>query len=355
MSGGSFLTPKEQIKHCEAKGIQFNKISKTKATVYLEDNNNYFKLRSFRKNFVKNDATKKYLHLDFAHLIDLAIIDNRLRRILLEMALSIEHFSKVHLLKILRELDEDGYVILQDYLNQLDESKRKRVLSDLKKNSGSTYCGNLYDKYMKTDNLSGCPVWVFLEVISFGQYLHFYKFCTTRSPDIKVQKELTTILHLMRTVKDLRNACAHNNCIINDLRAKHSKSKFRPNQDIMRALSTIGISKDARDRHLKRAPFYQIVTTLYAHTIIVQSKGVHRHISEELQEFKNRIYRDFSYNENEIIKAPFNLLIKIFDSWFNLGYDTTTEKKQLCFCKSGIVWYRSIFSFIHNLVNKIKR
>ena len=125
MTKRAFLTPKEQIKHCEQKGIQFNKISKSKAIMYLEDNNNYFKLRSFRKNYVKDPNLGKYTNLDFADLVDLAIIDNRLRRILLEMSLSIEHFSKVHLLKVLQETGEDGYAIIQDYVSQLSQSNKK--------------------------------------------------------------------------------------------------------------------------------------------------------------------------------------------------------------------------------------
>lgn len=335
-----FLTPKEQIKHCCDKGIQFNKISKTSALAYLEANNNYFKLRSYRKNFERDIKTRKYLRLDFAHLIDLAIIDNRLRRLLLEMSLSIEHFSKVHILKVLQESNEDGYEILQNYLHQLSDKNKAALIRDLKKNSGSTYCGNLYNKYMTSNNLINCPIWVFLEVISFGQYLHFYEFCVKLYPN---KKELSLRLYLMRTVKDLRNACAHNNCIINDLRTPHAKPNFKPNQEVNDALNKLGVSKNIRNKQLKRAPFYQIVTTLYAHKQIVKSQGVNKHISNELKIFKERIYRDFNYHENEIIRATFDLLIKIFDNWFILEYDIATEKKHSCFCKSGIGRYRSIF------------
>ncbi|SUP44187.1 Abi family protein [Veillonella criceti] len=284
MSGGNFLTPKEQIKHCEAKGIQFNDISKNKAIHYLESNNNYFKLRSFRKNFTKDLHQDKYINLDFADLIDLAIIDNRLRKILLEMSLNLEHFSKVHLLKILQENKFDAYEIISDYFAQLSPDNLQRLKSDLNKNKGSVYCGNLYNKYM-VNNPIHCPVWVFIEIISFGQYLHFYNFCASQTNS----KELKLRMYLMRTVKDLRNACAHNNCIINDLRAKLPPS-LRPNLEIINALSKIGLSKGIRRKHLYRAPFYQIITTFYAHNLIVSSTGVHNKICNDLTEFKNRLY-----------------------------------------------------------------
>lgn len=311
-----FLTPKQQVKHCEIKGIQFNKISKSKAIIYLEDNNNYFKLRSFRKNYIKDTNLGKYTNLDFYDLVDLAIIDNRLRRILLEMALSIEHFSKVHLLKILQEAGEDGYSIIQDYINQLSSSNKKRLEADLKKNKSSTYCGNLYKKYMST-NIFDIPVWVFIEVISFGQYLHFYEFCTNHSSNTQNKKTLTSRLYLMRTVKDLRNACAHNNCIINDLRAPVAQN-FKPNLQVTNALANIGISKGVRKKHLNRVVFYQILVTFYTHINIVSSSGVHNHISHELQNFKLRLYRDNDYSRNDIINSTFKLFIKLIDNWFNL-------------------------------------
>ena len=107
MSDGPFLTPREQIEHSISKGITFNNITETESEQYLVENNNYFKLRAFRKNFLKSTKSGKYVNLDFSYLIDLACIDNRLRRIMLEMAIGIEHFSKVHLLSVLQQNNID--------------------------------------------------------------------------------------------------------------------------------------------------------------------------------------------------------------------------------------------------------
>ena len=176
MSSDKFLTAKEQVKQSEGKGVQFNDFSKTNAIRYLEENNNYFKLRAFRKNYIKGEDGK-YLHLDFADLVDLAIIDNRLRAILLEMAISIEHFSKVHLLKVLQKSESNGTQVVTDYVNQLTPSFRETLESELDKNKNSLYCGNLYKKYL--GNKIYCPVWVFVEMVSFGQYFPFTKFAAS--------------------------------------------------------------------------------------------------------------------------------------------------------------------------------
>lgn len=312
MSSDKFLTAKEQVKHSEGKGVQFNDSSKTKAIRYLEENNNYFKLRAFRKNYIKGEDGK-YLHLDFADLVDLAIIDNRLRAILLEMAISIEHFSKVHLLKVLQKSESNGTQVVTDYVNQLTPSFRETLESELDKNKNSLYCGNLYKKYL--GNKIYCPVWVFVEMVSFGQYLHFYEFCANRSQG-KNQKELLRRLYLMRVVKDLRNACAHNNCIINDLRAQMNRD---PNEEIQKVFASLGFSKGVRSKHLKRVAMYQIITTLYAHKEIVISPGVHKNIALKLRDLNDRFYRDRDYSKNGIIKSSFNLLSKTFDKWFNIS------------------------------------
>lgn len=315
ISSDVFLTAKEQVKHCESKGVQFNDFSKTQATKYLEENNNYFKLRAFRKNYVK-DKNGKYLHLDFADLVDLAILDNRLRAILLEMTISIEHFSKVHLLKIVQQSESTGSQIVSDYLSQLSAHSKKILNADLEKNKNNIYCGNLYNKYAKSK--TQLPIWAFIEIISFGQYLHFYEFCASRTNDPDLNKRL----YLLRVVKDLRNACAHNNCLLNDLRYSYdpisptNPNGFAPNNVIQMALKDLNIPKKSRRKYLYRAVTYQIITTLYAHYTIIPSQGVHNHMSEKLHEFKHRLYRDRTYKNNDIIKGTFTIFTKIIDTWF---------------------------------------
>lgn len=343
MSSDKFLTAKEQVKHSEGKGVQFNGFSKTRAIRYLEENNNYFKLRAFRKNYIKGEDGK-YLHLDFADLVDLAIIDNRLRAILLEMAISIEHFSKVHLLKVLQESETSGTQVIIEYVNQLDSRPRNMLKRDFDKNKNSLYCGDLCDKYINSE--MHCPVWVFVEIVSFGQYLHFYEFCANRSQG-KNKKELLRRLYLMRVVKDLRNACAHNNCIINDLRAELKKG---PNQEIPKVIAELGFSKEVRNRHLNRVALYQIITTLYAHKEIVISPGVHKNIALKLHDLNDRFYRDRDYTKNDIIKSSFDVLSKIFNKWFDASEISDQNNR---FCRNQSYSRNSIIKSFFNLLSKI--
>ena len=45
------------IEHMKSKGIKFNIVSEKEAIDYLENNNNYFKLAAFRKNYPKQKLT----------------------------------------------------------------------------------------------------------------------------------------------------------------------------------------------------------------------------------------------------------------------------------------------------------
>lgn len=315
MSDDIFLTPKEQVQYCKAEGICFNRMSKSEAVKYLEANRNYFKLRTFRNNYVKDPHLLKYTNLDFADLVDLSSIDSQLRRILLEMVLSIEHFSKLHLIRIVQKSKEDGYAVVRDYINQLSHDNQRRLSSDLKKNSRSLYCKSLFDNCIKK-NITTCPIWVFVEIISLGQYLHFYDFCCQRYSRQSYAKELKERLYLLWTVKDLRNACAHNNCIINDFRAPTS-AKTIPSQSVNNALIHLGISTHVRRKHLRRRiPTHQIITTFYTHTLIVSSLEEHNHVVNELQNFKKRLFLNSDYTHNDIIYSSFKLLEKLIDNWF---------------------------------------
>ena len=76
------LSLDEQIQHLKDKGILFNIMDEESAKQYLKYNNNYYKLTSFRKNYDKHPGGEnkgKYIRLEFSYLVDMSIIDMRLR------------------------------------------------------------------------------------------------------------------------------------------------------------------------------------------------------------------------------------------------------------------------------------
>ena len=304
------LSVEEQIKHLKDKGIAFEKISEEEARKYLRDNNNYFKLAAYRKNFFKHpngENIGKYINLDFAYLQDLAIIDMRLRYLLVHMSLDVEHFTRVGLIKKVEVSHEDGYAIVDDYLATLDEKQRSIFEAEINRNRGNIYCGSIVEKYDGT-----YPIWAFVEIIPFGRLVAFYKFCADRFNDKKMKDNYFRLL----TCKEIRNACAHSNCILNELLP--STATHNTNNDVSRALMKISsISKETRVRKMSNAHIQQIVTLLYVHKEIVTSQGVHEHESEALKKVIERMYKNIDYYaENDTITTTFKFLKLVVDNWF---------------------------------------
>ena len=283
------LSVTDQVKRLEDKGISFNVFCKERAEDYLTSNNYYYKLTSFRKNFRKHpDGVNKgkYVNLDFAYLVDLAIIDNYLRGIILEIALDIEHYSKLKLLHRLENDEaEDGYSIVNDFMISLGQNRQvleKRILEK----ANSSYVGDIIQHYN----------------------LRFYKFCADRWND----KDLLNDFYLMKDVKELRNAAAHNNCILNDVTIK--ESKHQTNHAVKISLKSI--KRQRNDKYLAKEKIRQIVTLLYASIHMITSDGVKRKINNQLKFLKNRIYRDYDYSFNQKLKATFDYLFDVIDIYY---------------------------------------
>lgn len=101
-----------QIEHLKSKGVLFDIMGEDEAKAYLAKNNNYFKLTAYRKNYDKHpdgENKGKYINLEFAYLVDIAVIDMLLRYRFVHMALDIEHHTKLKILRKMNECDEDGY------------------------------------------------------------------------------------------------------------------------------------------------------------------------------------------------------------------------------------------------------
>ncbi len=304
------LNAGELVKHLMEKGVKFELFSKDDAEKYLEKNNNYFKLVSYRKNFSKyEDGEKqgKYIDLDFKMLIDLSIIDMRLRKTMLSIVLDLEHYTKVRLLSKVEKASKDAYGIVEDYVQNLKNNREYDYLkNELNKNIRSTYCGDLVAKYGDE-----YPIWAFVEIIPFGRLIKFYMFVANRLQD----KAMLDEAYLLKNVRELRNACAHNNCIINDL--KSSTSEHRANYKILSEIASIGVSKKTRDNKMSNVRIQQIVTLLYLNKRMITSEGVLNNQIKILNELKDRIEHHIDYYEtNDLVQTNLKFLTKIIDTWY---------------------------------------
>lgn len=305
----------ELVTHMQKKGITFDIVSPEDAALYLENNNNYFRVASYRKNYNKKldenqTQIDQYINLDFGYLQDLAIIDMELRYTFLQLSLDIEHFTKLELLRETELRNEDGYQIVSDYMNSLDEEHKQRLQRELDQNRDSVYTGGIYQKYA-----ADLPAWVFLELVPFGTVLYFYRFCANRFQS----KDMQDNLYILLDCKNIRNACAHSDCIINDLHVNTSQHKT--NYLINRKLSKLpGITRNVRSTRMSNDRIRDLICILFMHNKIVTSSGVHNKAAQKLHAYEERMLKHFDYYDtNSLISSSFDFLRLVIDNWFPIA------------------------------------
>ena len=240
------LSIDQLIEHMKNKGINFNEVSEVDAKEFLQKNNYYMKLAAYRANYEKCLTGKregKYKNLDFGYLKELSVIDMYLRYIIIDMCLDIEHSIKVKLInEITNNPSEDGYNIVRKFISKDDSF---RILKNIRSHKSGEYCKDLIEKYYPY-----FPAWVFVEIISFGDLVFF---CSFYEEVYGVQIVNNA---LMNTVRDVRNAAAHSNCLLNKMTERIDLTK-QVNSDISKFITNMkDISKTSRVNKLRNITIY---------------------------------------------------------------------------------------------------
>ncbi|MEA4938538.1 MAG: Abi family protein [Christensenella sp.] len=303
----------------DEKGVAFSIMDASHSIVYLSTTNNYLRTASYRKNYLKHTSgpqVGKYIDLDFAYLAELSTLDMHLRSYLLKMSIALEHALKVNLLSIFeRQPSEDGYSIVTEYLGL-----NPQVVQSIESKIDTIFTGGLIDRYfdlcyvcepsstqtriMKSD----CPIWVLVELLSFGELLNFYDYCAR-----KYSQPLPE-WNVLNPVKSLRNACAHNNCILYCLAPDCNKTQ--PPSAISQFVAKMNnIGVEERKKKLSCRPMFEITCLLYMYCKVV-SPNVFRNGIAELQNFTNgRLVKHKDYFEgNQLLSTSIGFLQKLVDN-----------------------------------------
>lgn len=295
------------------KGITFEHMSEEDAVYFLKRKNNYYRLAAYRKNYDKrlNGENKgTYIGLDFAYLVDLSIIDMHLRNMIFQMCLDVEHDLKVQLLNdITANPDEDGYDIIISFI-----SDNEFLKEEIYKKRFSTYVGDLINKFFTFETHKNannkdiiddvdirCPIWAFVEIISFGTFINLYDYYYDLNAPVQKQ--------LLNPIKSLRNACAHNNCIINNLR----RGTTRPTRKVSQFVSSIpDIRSDARRKYLSSQPIFEFCSLLFVYDSVV-SENIKKHRYTELSSLiSERMLKHSDYYSNQqLLSSAYDFIRKI--------------------------------------------
>ena len=306
----------DMASYMKSKNIKFEKCSDKEAEVYLRENNNYYNVTSYKNNFVKyqfGGQQGKYIDLDFAYLKDLSIIDYRTRLVLFKMIIDIEHYLKIRILNTIEEIsEEDGYKIVNLYLEKdfNDTERPKRVHESIRKKVTNEYYQKIFSKYDidKDTKIENIPIWEFLEIITFGELINFFDFFTKY-----YNLEDNKYIFILREINKLRNAVAHNSCVLCDL---DKKDNFhRADTLVINYLKDCKIGKENRNTKLSNSRIRQITYTLYMFNIIISSEGVKNNLKHDITKlFYGRIILNAKYyNNNGLLKSIYNYFDKIIE------------------------------------------
>ncbi|OON87750.1 hypothetical protein BXO88_02980 [Oribacterium sp. C9] len=288
------------------KGITFScGVSEDDAKEFLRNNNYYMKLSSYRKNFYKRSEGKKkgqYSNLDFAYLKELSTLDMHLRYLIIEMCLDIEHSIKVVLLNhVSSDPNEDGYSIVNNFLSF--NPNNMKILSRIQTHKSGEYCKDLIKKYYPN-----FPVWVFLELISFGDLIFFCDYYA-QTTGIRIVEN-----KYMNVVRDLRNAAAHSNCILNNITTRIDPSKQIDSTIVAFIPDNRGISKASKRNNLNYKFAYNFTTLLYVYDSIVGKSLKSTRYSELTEFLKTRVCRNRSYFlKNDKLTGTYHFIDKLVD------------------------------------------
>ena len=297
------LTIDEQVAHMKERGIQFNIVSEEQAEKFLLKNNYYFKLKAYAKNYEKyyhGENEGKYKDLEFAYLQELSTIDMHFRCFIIETCLSIEHALKVRLLNDCSEqVSEDGYKIIEEFYTTDSDIK-----SNIKMKKMSSTCRDLIEKY--EDNFA---LWNIVEVLSFGDFIKLYQLYYEKYED------KTSLSHMVFPMKLLRNAAAHNNCLLHSLVRPYSIG-INANEKLNRAISKApGIGKREMRKKMRTPVIHDFVLLLYIFDKIVESEGTRFRTYEKLRWLVNERmlqHKDY-FLQNEILVTSYKFIKKIVD------------------------------------------
>lgn len=289
------LTSNQLVKHMVDKGIKFEITSEKDARYMMDNINYYFKLASYRVNFAK-DKNGKYLNLDFAYLTDLASIDMQLRDYLLDLSLDIEHGIKVKLLhQMSNDPEENGYNIINEFKSQYPNYYERTIHS---------FKSNRYEKDMFNKYLDEIPVWVFMEIVTFGTLSQFVSFYYEKTN----YKRIKPIYNHLKYCKHIRNACAHSNPLLLNL---FSEKEFlpHPSDPVKAAARSMGV----QNNYLHDLKINDLVSTFYLHKLI-ESKKMSEHRIRQGQRLITRFHRHEDwYSDNSVLNSFFSLLEKMID------------------------------------------
>lgn len=306
-------------------GVGFRIMNEAEAESYVRREGNWLRITSYMSNFPRYEKGRnkgRFINLEFAHLVELSDIDDTLRKIMLEMSMEIEHFLKVRILdEIKMKGFGDGYRIVNLFI-----ARNSTVLTKIENMITSTSSGDLIREYFTISQVRNpntgkmenrivdyalCPVWVFFELITFGDLIRFYEFYQNSYPS-----EIRITRATLNLVKSVRNVTAHNISILQNM----SDETGGIPAELAEAVSRVIVGK-GRKKLGKRINL-EFASMLYAYSAIVSSNLQRQSVMDLCSLFMVRMVRHRDYFlPNPLITSCYEFSCRLIIGFFLRNID----------------------------------
>ena len=301
------LNVSEQIAVLKRHGVTFNLYSESDATTFLESCTYFFKLKAFENNFDKDGD--QYIGLDFAYLVDLSTIDLHLRALLRSLCLDIEHAMKVRFNNlIMNDPNEDGHEIVHAF----DSDGKYQFNGDYK--SSEVYHYSTYSDGMIRKYCTDPAIWNLWEVVSFKILCDLYEYYLKRAK----LKDNVTLFN--KSVRSLRNASSHNNCLLIGIEERIKTTEYLKN-----CLKSLFHLTNHTDEELhaiygimrKNPLVHDYACVLMSFLILSDSKGMRKSVAKEIDCLIERMERSYQYSQMKhcpVLSATFRAMKLVSES-----------------------------------------
>ena len=280
------LDIKEQIQNLKSKGITFDIVNEETAECVLSYSTYLFKIKSYARNF--DSGNGRYLGLDFAHLFELSKIDMYFRRALFNILIDVEHCLKTNLLKDFSTLDKvTAKMLTADFLKSKLGKKTKNFLERPTKDRSVSKL--LIESNSPPEQM---PFWVLVEIMQLGNLLELYEyFYQKRFKNFYKHDDIVLICNALFSLKCLRNAVAHNNCILTNI---FDQSKEDIQQELYKILSPDRYkiqpkTGDSIEKMLTNQTISDFLMAILLAKLAIKSDGMLNSIKRELSVFFKKI------------------------------------------------------------------
>lgn len=220
------------------------------------------------------------------------------------MTIDLEHYLKVKLVNDCQNNSaDDGYEVVEKFL----ESHPKVRESILTGSKLAGYGGNNYDKYLESP-----AVWNFVEMINFYDFISFYAFYYDY---LRLKCEYTKHFD---SVRRIRNACAHNVCILSSFKAAPGfKSDLETNFELLQG--NLGIGNGTISSCMKVPLLNDFAVMLSVYTKLIASPKIKEITLQEIKDFFDgrMIYRKQYFEGNVDIKNAYQFARRVLDYYSN--------------------------------------